>query len=422
MQIGTVLRNLTQVRRLRNALRHSGILELIDRYGLEQVVRNMCGSDPSQRRRFIGDLLLHTPLHKGYPKTEVLISEISAHDTPAIADRVRRAYSAARSSNVRTEQAGIWKRITEEFGCDFVRALESDSNRDLTQMIPDLLRSRHVLGFGAGNADFAALSDLVESKHYGTIFVDSLVALAEALGELTIECPEQGNWGANLYRDIAELARMCEQRIGCNLDSPPVCGAVGIDISGKLWMQRTPQHAYAIQRCCEISKHRKHASVAEIGAGYGGTGLIAARLGLDYTAYDLPNIAAIQGIYLLCALGQRRVQLFGEARTAEHKIALMPYAEFLREDADCSYDVVLNQDSLPEMPEATATAYTRAIPNRTRCFLSINQEAQADAWGTGGRQLVVSDLFESNATMVRVSRHPYWLRRGYVEELYETRV
>jgi hypothetical protein len=55
---------------------------------------------------------------------------------------------------------------------------------------------------------------------------------------------------------------------------------------------------------------------------------------------------------------------------------------------------------------------------RDAAVLSINQEAPR-LIADGRLQNVVADLVKRDAGFSRVSRSPYWLRRGYVEEVFE---
>jgi hypothetical protein len=131
---------------------------------------------------------------------------------------------------------------------------------------------------------------------------------------------------------------------------------------------------------------------------------------LRYTCFDLPLTCAIQAIFLLATAGPNCVQLFGEDASVEKRIRVLPNNCFFSQNEQ--YRVVLNQDSMPEMPVATARAYAQTLDQKAQTFLSINQEAEADAWGTGTRQLVVSQLLTNAGQLRRTARPPHGLRRG----------
>ena len=76
---------------------------------------------------------------------------------------------------------------------------------------------------------------------------------------------------------------------------------------------------------------------------------------------------------------------------------------FFFEQAD-RYDIAFNSDSLPEIDPETASRYVEAMKARCGMFLSINHECFMPVRQTMG---VPAEY-----------RFPYWIRRGYVEELY----
>jgi len=82
----------------------------------------------------------------------------------------------------------------------------------------------------------------------------------------------------------------------------------------------------------------------------------------------------------------------------------MPPAPFL-ESSD-TYDLVVNVDSMTEMSRDYATRYFEAASRRSRGLLSINHEFNS---------FTVREIAGPTAS---VYRNEYWLRRGYVEELF----
>ena len=72
---------------------------------------------------------------------------------------------------------------------------------------------------------------------------------------------------------------------------------------------------------------------------------------------------------------------------------------------------MLNADSLTELDPRTAKAYCEAIRDRAGIWLSMNHEANA----------FTAREMSNAAGMVATSRAPYWLRAGYVEEVFRNR-
>jgi hypothetical protein len=81
-------------------------------------------------------------------------------------------------------------------------------------------------------------------------------------------------------------------------------------------------------------------------------------------------------------------------------------------------DVLVNSDSLPEMGRDSAARYLPHIRRVVRkAFLSINQEAKAAVPGVG-TQNCVRELIDAAGGFVCRSRQRFWMRQGYVEEVY----
>ena len=64
--------------------------------------------------------------------------------------------------------------------------------------------------------------------------------------------------------------------------------------------------------------------------------------------------------------------------------------------------------------------YLREIARKSRrYFYSINQESEGPMGADRIPQTLVPRLADAVPELSRIQRFPYWLRRGYVEELYE---
>lgn len=146
----------------------------------------------------------------------------------------------------------------------------------------------------------------------------------------------------------------------------------------------------------------------------------AHRLGVtEYTIIDLPQINVIQGFYLMSSLGGDSVQLFGESKSAP--IRIVPNTAYKQTVNTSKFDVVLNQDSFPEMSQEVAIEYLEWIAASRKNLISINHENQPR--GTeGNRQNRVSSLFLEIKEYGLISRQQYWLRRGYALETWGPRL
>jgi hypothetical protein len=246
---------------------------------------------------------------------------------------------------------------------------------------------------------------------------DALVSLAEATGASPITSIEQQGLEihfSSLRVDLDALLTDVVCRSGLEVEMPAAGGNYGCVIAGRRVSIDSLVHAYTPYRLKQLGA-APEARVVEIGGGYGCLAYICRRNGFgDYTIVDLPWVNMLQGYLLIMTLGPDAVSLFGES---DRPVRVRPFWEFAGM-ADRSVDVVINTDSLPEIGAETARTYIADIARVTRrWFLSINQEAMADYPGVG-RQQHVNWLAAREPGLRLLHRHRYWMRQGYVEELF----
>jgi hypothetical protein len=113
--------------------------------------------------------------------------------------------------------------------------------------------------------------------------------------------------------------------------------------------------------------------------------------------------SAAQAYFLSRAISPEAIALYRETRSA--LIDLIPPEEYLGRTEQV--DLVVNVDSLPEMDGKVSQSYFDHIARTTKCFLSINHEILPTT---------VRDLYTAHGGC-QVTRMPYWMRRGYLEEI-----
>ncbi|MDE5878612.1 MAG: putative sugar O-methyltransferase, partial [Desulfovibrio sp.] len=205
----------------------------------------------------------------------------------------------------------------------------------------------------------------------------------------------------------AAMVSGLEQALGATLDFPapyPRMGGIadrrGIIRSRALW------GLYLAWRAKQAGAH----TVLELGGGLGYAAYYAALLGIpDYTIVDIPLTLVASGHFLGLTAGEDKVVLYGEEDDGSRPFRLLPPQAF---PAEKKFDMVVNMDSFPEFGLAIAREYVEKIKRTTKRFLSINHECE---------QYTVRELFRDDPDLVSSSRNPFWLRKGYVEEMYEFR-
>lgn len=147
-------------------------------------------------------------------------------------------------------------------------------------------------------------------------------------------------------------------------------------------------------------------SVVEIGGGTGRTAALLLTLGFDVAVCDLPLGLISQAIFISQTLGEECLDLEGTGGIKKSTITFMDPHLFLSNQQRTG--LVLNVDSFTEMSDDMVNQYLEVIRNTSQMLLSINHE--------------VNDFTVSDKAKVfnakQIYRNMYWMRPGYVEELY----
>ena len=301
----------------------------------------------------------------------------------------------------------MWAARTQGFSA-FHHALRSGDAAALAHQLNNLFQSHLSHGIAMGRT-MATLA-----RHAPTPFAaswcDRMLRLSEALGLVPVRSPEQGDFAASLNGSAfyPEPTRV-EAELGFPLTFPEVGAPFGVHFGAGLLPEHAFNHAYAAWRIGKIGVFER---IVEIGGGFGGLAWFLRRPDRRYTILDLPFTNVLQGWFLLKA--GLDVSLAGEPEAA---IRVLPWWEIERDER---YDLVINQDSLPEMPPETAAMYISRIRTIAPLFYSINQEAAAPNTDEF-RQVIVPELVGRDGGYQRLSRNLFWLRDGYVEEVYARR-
>jgi len=323
----------------------------------------------------------------------------------------RLAVQDARSATMQAADSDLWTAIVAQQLPELVALLDSADAPGL---------ARFLLRFGAEYTWFGGvtlgLDGYFRARDAGelaSLYADKLACLAEAVGAAPRECPEQGDYAVLPGRPVDELVAAIEQAIGITIEPPRgAVYTVGLSSSRGPLHYRHFNALYAALLTVGIGKR-----ICEFGAGLGLTAMYARRLGaVNHTIFDLPLVNVIAGHYLLCALGENAVSLYREPEGAD-TVRVLPFWTCAEQPAR-RFDVALNQDSFPEIDESLVRRYLDEIARTTTGHLiSINQEAQAPISGAR-RHLWVARLLHSDRRFARIRRSPYWMREGYVEEIY----
>ena len=355
-------------------------------------------------------------------------SEIVPDLRPAVQDiqiteRLLKAYKlciADESASQTMLKPDVWSMISK-LQSSFLGILERNDPPSLANYLCNMCRHDATNGTVQGDLEFNKISNDSGYREFVALMIkDKLVSLAEAVGVVPCENPEQGVWGKSLHMDIDSLVEKVEQAIGLDISPPPIDGGLLKIRSAKaLYHERDLNAIYTAWSLKQILSAKKNASICEIGAGSGRVAYWCNRFGFkSYTIFDLPHINVIQGYYLLKSLPDARIVLYGESEGVNNpnQITIRPHF-FINKIEPDQFDLVLNQDSFPEINRETVLNYLVWIKKVSRqLFYSINHESRPPT-GSDLQQNIPA-LIEEVGGYQRIFRIPYWLRRGYVAELY----
>jgi hypothetical protein len=312
-------------------------------------------------------------------------------------------------------RSGVWEVVRNHFHGDVYRLLRAHDVQGFAEYMRLALRRSLGYGLGGHESVFNAFATGGEPRWANAaIVVDRLVSLGVAIGVLTEETSEQGRYGANMELGVAELVNRIQAHLGTEIWRPRVMGAFGVRFGDYVLDAQVPQDAYCAQRIKELAGPSLGA-VCEIGGGFGGMAMQLARAGARRIyIFDLPLISLVQGWYLMKIFGPDQVGMLDES--GDRRFVLMPYWEFT--NPAHRFDMVFNRDSMPEMPAVAALGYIEEMARRRVPFLSINQETENESGQVGVRQGRVTS-YMGGKSFRRRYRFPYWIRKGYLEELFE---
>jgi hypothetical protein len=358
-------------------------------------------------------------LHPGrLPDGVLRFPELQAPDAldEQLAERLIAAFHRAGD----TEPQGMWGWIFEQRQQELAAALRAREVTPLARLLATMFRSDAVVGMATGSL-VDARSSRLSRRLFWLRTVDGIVSLAESLGVVAAENPEQSRYGGALRDGLDDLVGRIEDHLGISLAFPEVGSPFGVPLrESSVISTEQPEQVEAAVRLSEVvgthlGDRVDGLRVAEIGAGYGGMAYWFLQLmprTAAYTIIDLPIVNVIHGYFLARALGPDRVSLLGEPPA---QVRVLP--DHALDEVETPFDVLVNKDSFPEMPEEAMLTYLRW--GREACnglVYSFNQESVAEF--NGERQNLVPAAIADVGGYRRVERRPSWVRRGYVEETY----
>lgn len=348
------------------------------------------------------NFLLHRP--QDHCSDVFSVSKSPAHvDDHLLIERIAAAYRPASTTYLGADDA-IWRSAFGALKGDIHAALDANDISAAAEKLRNPAENFLFLGFESPFSGQTTPESWL--RGHSQLVYNELLRLCEAAGVVNIENPE--GYGSSKKPEILSpdaLLEKLEANFDFRIEFPnPYPGVFGLSSSRGIATLRSVDALYQAWRLWTLIKKNPSARVLEIGGGLGRVAYFAYNFGLrDYTIVDLPMTGVAQSYFLGRTLGGEKIELYGEG-CGGTRIKIKPPVHFV--DGNDSYDMVLNADSLVEIDSEMSHRYAQAIARHSKRFLSINREDMPHT---------VRSLFSVGP----VYRFPYWIRRGYVEELFE---
>lgn len=328
-------------------------------------------------------------------------------DDKMLIERLKKFYIIC-DTNFAGNKDSVWSAIFMKLHGEIHSAFINGDNEKIAHILRNPGKYNLFYGFENLCRDLITakrLEDLLEPE----LTMDSLLSFCEAVGVIAMSNPESLKIRKAINPEAA--IQLLEKEFGFNLPFPnPFEGEYGIYTENGIISYRAIQAIYQAWEISRIVKDIPNPSVLEIGGGLGRTAYYCRHFGIcDYTIVDIPMSSISQGNFLGRVLPENDLILLGESNEApKAKIKLIHTKAFF--SSDRKYDLIVNVDSLTELDIDIAKNYFRKIGEVSDLFLSINHE---------NNSFSVNSIWKENSGLNKLYRNPYWLRRGYVEELFK---
>lgn len=299
---------------------------------------------------------------------------------------------------------GVWDKIYNNYHKNIIELIRKDNS--LIRVITDDPSTYNLFyGFDGNCKTIKDNQRFTDKFEYTTLLADKILSFAEYLGILRYNNSEK--FRVDLIKiKVDSLINKIEEKIEIKLKfENPFPGETGILTKKGILTSRELQAIYQAYKLKIFFKKKKNIKILEIGGGLGRTGFYCYKFGLrDYTLVDLRIPLLCQFNYLSRALSEKIVNF---NQNNKNKINLVSPDILFKQNK--KYDLVFNSDSFTEIDSLNQKKYVEYIKKNSKYFYSINHESNKNT---------VRDLL-SFKNVKNLSRNPYWLRKGYLEEVFK---
>ena len=354
------------------------------------------------------------------------MAQPNKHDEGDI-DRARRIINSYQKSKLETDKQNkdtdFWDKIKYDVFSGIIDVFSTKNpEKSLIELFISYGKNYTPFGgFTLGRDGFTPIG--MTAGQISHVYFDHILNLAVFLGILPIETPEAPgvSWGRNIHLDHNSVIEQIESKIGFPISPEKlVSPTLGIQSKNGPVHYRHVNALYAALRIRELTD--SDSAVVEIGGGLGLVAYYLRKLGYkDITLVDMPLANVFSGNFLIGQFGSDVVCLDGDD-WEEGKIRIVSDNRFLQNEEGKIYDIAVNQDSFTEIDRRIVNKYIDLISKTTRkFFFSINHEAPENKSVSLEEKVYVTvkqSILDYGHCYRKIYRQPYWIRQGYVEELW----
>ena len=299
---------------------------------------------------------------------------------------------------------GVWDKIYNNYHKNIIELIRKDNS--LIKVITDDPSTYNLFyGFDGNCKTIKDNQRFTDKFEYTTLLADKILSFAEYLGILRYNNSEK--FRVDLIKiKVDSLIDKIEEKIEIKLKfENPFPGETGILTKKGILTSRELQAIYQAYKLKVFFKKKKNIKILEIGGGLGRTAFYSYKFGLrDFTLVDLRIPLLCQFNYLSRALSEKSLNF---NKNNKNKINLVSPDILFKQNK--KFDLVFNSDSFTEIDSLNQKKYVEYIKKNSKYFYSINHESNKNT---------VRDLL-SFKNVKNLSRNPYWLRKGYLEEVFK---
>lgn len=289
----------------------------------------------------------------------------------------------------------VWGAIVPTHA-EFIELLETRNYEKLHEYLRFMWTKPLTYGIAQGEFFYQRLQKNEEEiqKNTGFAIYDKFLTLMESVGLIPAFSAEQFQSNSDFLKyysvDVDRYLDELEEHLKCKIVAPPYQGShFGIQTERHgVFSDRDIMSLGVAIRILESYWNRPNITIADVGSGLGYLLYYLNLLGFkNLTHIDIPTVTV-------------GAKYFMKTNAPDLNVNFITPNEF-----DGKYDLVVNIDGMSSFNKEVAETYANKISQNAKHFLSVNREFD---------EFRVYEIMN----MRRITRNPFWLRRGYIEEDY----